>query len=303
MNVGWSDDYDGGSLPTGSHKWLNSDRALQEGSADASLFVNDDGHHLGPIGRGDIPAFRRLDVVYTARDPKGQRRIVALYCNCTPQPLDDYPDFLMVKARHSDTLCIVPRDRPRLDFWPGKMGMRRWAVGGPRKNWSELQEAYERLIERSNPGTSPAVLRQKQASSSETELREADHDPLALEQVLRRLRKHQSEFRTNLLAMYSGQCAITGADVPEALEAAHIDPHSEYGDNRTENGLLLRADLHVLFDAGLLRVHPQTLTVDLARELRLSAYKDLHGVSLRSRVDGKRPNITALEHHWDARKG
>jgi len=45
---------------------------------------------------------------------------------------------------------------------------------------------------------------------------------------------------------------ISGCNVQEALEAAHIRPYSECGTNKIANGLLLRADLHTLFDLHLM---------------------------------------------------
>ena len=63
-------------------------------------------------------------------------------------------------------------------------------------------------------------------------------------------RPRQDAFRQALLLAYEGRCAITGCDAEPALEAAHV------ADWRSENdagaGILLRADLHKLFDAGLL---------------------------------------------------
>ena len=52
------------------------------------------------------------------------------------------------------------------------------------------------------------------AQSVAPTLRDAEHDPLAYEQVWRRLRRHQSEFRENVLKAYGRRCAISGTDVP-----------------------------------------------------------------------------------------
>ena len=142
--------------------------------------------------------------------------------------------------------------------------------------------------------------RRQRATHSAATLEDADHDPLAYEQVWRRLRRHQSAFRTNLLLAYGRRCAISAADEPCVLEAAHIDPHSKSGDNRTDNGLLLRADLHVLFDMGLLRVAPGSLRIELHASLRGSSYGELHGQRLRPRTDGGRPDDDALQARWNA---
>jgi len=67
---------------------------------------------------------------------------------------------------------------------------------------------------------------------------------------LARARLGQGTFRILVTDAYHRRCAVTGERTLPALEAAHIKAHSESGPNRTNNGLLLRADLHRLFDDG-----------------------------------------------------
>ena len=76
-----------------------------------------------------------------------------------------------------------------------------------------------------------------------------------------RLRQGQPAFRSRLLAAYGRRCAVTGTDVTETLEAAHIRPYAGGGGMETSNGLLLRADLHTLFDLRLLAVDTEHWTV------------------------------------------
>ncbi|MDN3351347.1 HNH endonuclease [Actinomadura sp. DC4] len=71
---------------------------------------------------------------------------------------------------------------------------------------------------------------------------------------LSRRRLGQSSFKTAVLAAYEERCAVTGSRLRPTLQAAHIRPVSEDGEHRLDNGLLLRADLHALFDAGYLGV-------------------------------------------------
>lgn len=81
-------------------------------------------------------------------------------------------------------------------------------------------------------------------------------------------RRGQQDFRKRLLAAYRGRCCISGCAVTELLEAAHIRPHASEPCYATRNGLLLRADLHTLFDLGLLsidssmRIHLSPKVVD-----------------------------------------
>jgi hypothetical protein len=81
-------------------------------------------------------------------------------------------------------------------------------------------------------------------------------------------RQGQGPFRQNLLTFYSRQCAISTCGVPHVLEAAHIVPHSISALDDERNGILLRADLHTLFDKGLLGINPDTRKVELHPDIR-----------------------------------
>lgn len=76
---------------------------------------------------------------------------------------------------------------------------------------------------------------------------------LSRAQVTVLLRPGQLALRTKMLALY-GRCEISGETEHDALEAAHIIDHSASGSSIVENALLLRADLHALFDAGKLLI-------------------------------------------------
>ncbi len=67
----------------------------------------------------------------------------------------------------------------------------------------------------------------------------------------------QGAFRVLVTDAYQRRCAITGERTLPVLEAAHIKPYANQGPNLTQNGLLLRSDLHKLFDIGYLTVTPE----------------------------------------------
>lgn len=69
------------------------------------------------------------------------------------------------------------------------------------------------------------------------------------------LRQGQPAFRNALMDAYERRCAITGCMIEVVLEAAHISPYLGEHTNHVTNGLLLRADIHTLFDRGLIKVH------------------------------------------------
>jgi uncharacterized protein YjbI with pentapeptide repeats len=74
--------------------------------------------------------------------------------------------------------------------------------------------------------------------------------------VVRVRRKDQRKFRDMLKEAFQGKCAITLCDVEEAMEAAHIFPYRGSQTDCVWNGILLRLDLHRLFDAYLLTIDP-----------------------------------------------
>jgi len=130
-----------------------------------------------------------------------------------------------------------------------------------------------------------------------------DDDPTQLEVFARKVRAGQPKFRRNLLRLYDHKCAVSGGGPEEVLEAAHIDVHANGGINKTANGLLLRSDLHILFDCGLLRIHPESLQVILSEGLRDTGYWPLHGTPLRPRADGSKPSRDYLRARWGRVEG
>jgi putative restriction endonuclease len=93
------------------------------------------------------------------------------------------------------------------------------------------------------------------------------------------VRRGQATFRDRLIAAY-GKCAVTGCDAEAALEAAHIIPYSESFSDCPTNGLLLRADIHTLFDLYLIGIDPQTLRVSLSPTLLNTTYRKWDGRKL-----------------------
>ncbi len=109
------------------------------------------------------------------------------------------------------------------------------------------------------------------------------------------VRRGQPRFRAELIAAYDCKCAITGCDAEAALEAAHIRPYMGAHSHHVTNGLLLRADLHTLFDLGHLKIDPETSRVVLSPQLRGTHYEPLEGALLREPIDpAARPSLNAL---------
>jgi hypothetical protein len=112
-------------------------------------------------------------------------------------------------------------------------------------------------------------------------------------------RRGQAKFRRALLDAYRTRCAVTGSRIEELLEAAHIVPHSLVTDYNLRNGLLLRADIHTLFDLYLLSVDSRSI-VHVAPQLRMTDYGKYNGRSLAVVPDRftDAPGADALDKHY-----
>jgi len=133
--------------------------------------------------------------------------------------------------------------------------------------------------------------------------RAADHPdsaPRYGEPTLVRPRLGQGTFRLAVTGAYSRACAITMEHSLPVLEAAHIKPYSENGAHEIPNGLLLRSDIHRLFDMGYVSVSPDH-RFHVSKRLRADfengrSYYPLDGRSIRipeSRTEHPDPNLLA----------
>ncbi len=94
----------------------------------------------------------------------------------------------------------------------------------------------------------------------------------------------QAMFRVKIIEAYNQRCAVTQERTLPALEAAHIMPYSAGGSHDVSNGLLLRRDIHSLFDAGYVTVTPK-LKFEVSKSIRKEFtngkdYYALHGKSI-----------------------
>jgi len=109
------------------------------------------------------------------------------------------------------------------------------------------------------------------------------------DRVLRSIvqRQGQRNFRAALIEAYGGKCAMTGCGVVDVLEAAHIHRYMGRDTNVVPNGLLLRADVHTLFDLNLVAVDASTMRICVSPELEGSSYQELNGRPLSSPSEKK----------------
>jgi hypothetical protein len=92
----------------------------------------------------------------------------------------------------------------------------------------------------------------------------------------RRVRKGQSRFRKALQNLYGSRCAFTGTPEEAVLEACHIISHAKTGDNSLDNGLLLRSDIHVLFDDHLITLANDGLHILIHKDVTAPEYACLN---------------------------
>jgi predicted RNA-binding Zn-ribbon protein involved in translation (DUF1610 family) len=117
----------------------------------------------------------------------------------------------------------------------------------------------------------------------------------ALEMV--RVRRGQRQFREHLLEAQGEKCAFTGAAPSRVLEAGHLYSYAELGVHHEHGGLLLRRDIHRLFDDGWLAVDPDTLKVNVSDGLEtFPQYASLHDRKLRTRL--RHSHVEWLARHW-----
>lgn len=115
---------------------------------------------------------------------------------------------------------------------------------------------------------------------------DAVEDGKRVEQVLRVIRDGQTDFRKRLVEHYGAVCMVTGTSHPSVIDAAHIAPYNGISTNTLSNGLLLRKDIHALFDAGLLLISPD-LVVSVSDAVTDACYRALDGRRLTLRVPSK----------------
>ena len=119
-------------------------------------------------------------------------------------------------------------------------------------------------------------------------------------EVLRQIRERRGQtlFRNALRQRYGDRCLVTGCKILAIIEAAHIRPYRRELDNHAENGLLLRSDIHTLFDLDLLGIDPEHLTVKLHPAIS-KEYSGVEGSKLK--VEGSfRPSTEALRHRYES---
>jgi putative restriction endonuclease len=121
--------------------------------------------------------------------------------------------------------------------------------------------------------------------------------------ALREVRQGQGTFRVEVTDAYHRQCAVSREHSLPVLEAAHIIEWSDTHTNDVTNGILLRADIHKLFDAGYVTIDPDGYRFVVSKRLKEDydngkEYYQLHGSRILLPEDSNAwPSRQALVEH------
>jgi putative restriction endonuclease len=159
-----------------------------------------------------------------------------------------------------------PRDWP-----PANLRHKRYdlTTGEGRRVWEQCL-ARASSTQRNLAGSQPSLVREESPRYGTPQLIQP--------------RLGQGIFRVAVMDAYSRACAVTQEHSLPALEASHIQPYAKDGPHEVRNGVLLRADLHRLFDQGYVTITPQ-YRLEVSPRLKEDyqngrSYYPLHGQEL-----------------------
>ena len=111
------------------------------------------------------------------------------------------------------------------------------------------------------------LILSKRQLTRESDLKTEEERTRYGKETLIRPRLGQGSFRILVTDAYRRACAITRERVLPVLEAAHIKPYSDEGPHEVRNGVLLRSDMHKLFESGYLTITPN-LHLEVSRRIK-----------------------------------
>jgi hypothetical protein len=200
-------------------------------------------------------------------------------------PMSELADYLPAAVTQFAQVSAEAMDRIEADFGNVERFARRrllnTSVGGPILDMSGMIRVSEREMSR---------LRLIEPQNSK------DGRQAVIDTIIRR--RGQPQFRQALLEAYEHRCAITNFNAIDALEAACIVPFRGKFTHHPSNGLLLRSDIHALFDLGKVAIDTGTMSVVMTDDLMDTSYRILSGRPLRyPKEEAHRPSSEALDLH------
>lgn len=205
-------------------------------------------------------------------------------------------------VRSQKIACLVVREAvflPKNEWLP-------WDI---REGWSDNIVSQKGYDLGSGPGAVLAELmisvgRPGPPPDLDPEFQLVSTDQRALAETAEPIREGQGAFRVRLLGAYESACAVTREHALPVLEAAHIERYLGPASNHVQNGLVLRTDLHRLYDAGYITVTPD-FRLEVSPRLKDEfdnghTYYEMAGTGLFMPHDERqRPSPRALAWHSD----
>ncbi len=150
-------------------------------------------------------------------------------------------------------------------------------------SWEDLQELVAGILRGMGYKTLYLSIAPAEEGKSQL-LLEEPQSPAYGNSVLTKVRLGQGAFRVLVTDAYNRRCTITGEKTLPVLEAAHIKPYAHSGPHFISNGLLVRFDIHKLFDTGYITVTKE-LKVEVSSRIKTEfengrEYYQYHGKSL-----------------------
>jgi len=196
-----------------------------------------------------------------------------------------------VRLRHETDLKSAP-----ISLASALAGIKNKGILKLQPEWA----AYFDLLAKDSPLKAAAIAAAKAAAKDKDDFipgNKEDGRKRAMMEIVRR--QGQPKFRRALMKAYNSKCAISRCAVTETLQAAHITPYLGPNTNHVKNGLLLRADIHTLYDLGLITIDPDTMRAQVSSLIRASDYGALHGRRLQVPTRAtKRPSAAALKEQF-----
>lgn len=143
-------------------------------------------------------------------------------------------------------------------------------------------------------GSQTLVHKGEEASAAMFKLETADTRSKVTAEIV--VRPGQRKFRNELLSFYE-KCCVSGCNLPMIIEAAHIAPYRGEKDNHVRNGVLLRVDIHRLFDCNYIGISPDDHRVHISNQLKNTEYEEYAGKKIEV-PDAIAPSKTALKYRW-----